>query len=82
MTQDQRYLARSRMPVPARALFDWHARPGAFERLNPPFDPSEILERSGGLAPGARTVLRVHLGPVPTRWVAVHTALEDGRSFT
>ncbi|MGZ6130571.1 MAG: TIGR01777 family oxidoreductase [Myxococcaceae bacterium] len=82
MTQDQRYLARSPMPVPARALFDWHARPGAFERLNPPFDPSEILERSGGLAPGARTVLRVHLGPVPTRWVAVHTALEDGRSFT
>jgi uncharacterized protein len=82
MTEDQRYVARSPMPVPPRALFDWHARPGAFERLNPPFDPAEILERSGGLAPGARTVLRVHLGPVPTRWVGVHTALEDGRSFT
>ena len=82
MTEDQRYVARSPMPVPARALFDWHARPGAFERLNPPFDPAELLERSGGLAPGARTVLRVHVGPVPKRWVAVHTALEDGRSFT
>jgi len=82
MTQGQRYVARSPMPVPSRALFDWHARPGAFERLNPPFDPAEILERSGGLAPGARTVLRVRLGPVPRRWVAVHTALEDGRSFT
>ncbi len=64
---EQRYVARSPMPVPARALFDWHARPGAFERLNPPFDPVEVLERSGGLAPGARTVLRVHLGPVPRR---------------
>ena len=82
MSQEQHYLARSPMPVSARALFDWHARPGAFERLNPPFDPAQILERSGGLAPGARTVLRVHLGPIPTRMVAVHTALEEGRSFT
>ena len=79
---EQRYVARSPMPVPARELFDWHARPGAFERLNPPFDPVEVLERSGGIAPGARTVLRVHLGPVPRRWIAVHTAMEEGRSFT
>ena len=78
---EQRYVARSPMPAPARELFDWHARPGAFERLNPPFEPVEILERSGGIAPGARTVLRILLGPVPTRWVGVHTALEDGRSF-
>ncbi|HVP60286.1 MAG TPA: TIGR01777 family oxidoreductase [Myxococcaceae bacterium] len=80
--QEQRYVARSPMPVPARELFDWHGRPGAFERLNPPFDRAEVLERSGGLTPGARTVLRVHVGPVPRKWVAVHTALEDGRSFT
>lgn len=80
--EEQRYVGRSPMPVPARALFDWHARPGAFERLNPPFDRAELLERSEGIAPGARTVLRVHLGPVPRRWVAVHTALEEGRSFT
>jgi uncharacterized protein (TIGR01777 family) len=79
---EQRYVARSPMPAPARELFDWHARPGAFERLNPPFEPVEILERSGGVAPGARTVLRILLGPVPTRWVGVHTALDDGRSFT
>ena len=78
---EQRYVARSPMPAPARELFDWHARPGAFERLNPPFEPVEILERSGGIAPGARTVLRILLGPVPTRWVGVHTALDDGRSF-
>ena len=79
---EQRYVARSPMPVPARTLFDWHARPGALERLNPPFDRTEILERTGGLAPGARTVVRVRIGPVPSRWVAVHTAVEDGRSFT
>ena len=79
---EERYLARSPMPVPARALFDWHARPGTFERLNPPFDRVEILERSGGLAPGARTILEWKLGPVSRRWVAVHTAVDEGRSFT
>ena len=79
---EQRYVARSPMPVPARTVFDWHARPGALERLNPPFERVEILERTGGLAPGARTVVRVRIGPVPSRWVSVHTALEDGRSFT
>ena len=77
---EERYLARSSMPVPARALFDWHARPGTFER-RPPFDRVEILERSGGLAPGARTILEWKLGPLPGRWVAVHTAVDEGRSF-
>jgi len=79
---EQRYVARSPMPAPARELFDWHARPGAFERLNPPFDKVEVLERTGGIAPGARTVLRVRVGVVPRTWIAVHTAVEDGRSFT
>jgi uncharacterized protein (TIGR01777 family) len=82
MAEVKRYLARSPMPVSARALFDWHARDGTFQRLNPPFENVELLERSGGLQPGARTVLRVHVGPLARRWVAVHTALEDGRSFT
>ena len=82
MAQTQRYLARSPMPASARAVFDWHGRQGAFERLNPPFDPVQVLERTGGLEVGARTVLRMHLGPLPRTWVAVHTALEDGASFT
>lgn len=72
---------RTRMPVSAQALYDWHAREGAFERLNPPFAPVEVLERSGGLEVGARTVLRMSIGPTRHRWVAVHTACEPGRLF-
>jgi uncharacterized protein (TIGR01777 family) len=81
MPRIQRYLARSPMPVPAEALFAWHARPGAFERLSPPFAPAEVLERSGGLEMGARTVLQMHVGPVPVTWVAEHTGYEAGRMF-
>ena len=82
MAQTARYLARSPMPASAGALFDWHARAGAFERLNPPFDPVQVVQSAGGLAVGARTVLRLHLGPIPRTWVAVHTALEEGVSFS
>ncbi len=82
MSRTELYLARSPMPVAARAVFDWHARPGAFERLTPPFAPVEVVTRSGGIAVGARTVLRVRVGPIPTTWVVVHTALEEGVSFS
>lgn len=75
------FTRRTELPVPARALFDWHARPGAFERLNPPFDPVEIVSRSGGLEVGASTVIRMKIGPVPQTWEAVHTAYEPGRMF-
>jgi len=81
MADFERYLARSPMPASARALFDWHTRPGAFERLAPPFDRVEVVERSGGIEVGGRATLRVYLGPVPRKWVAVHTAFDDGVSF-
>ena len=60
---------RTVMPVSAEELFAWHARDGAFERLNPPFAPVEIEERSGGLEVGARTVIRMPIGPAKQRWV-------------
>jgi uncharacterized protein len=70
---------RTLMPVSAEELFAWHERPGAFERLNPPYDPATIEERTGGLEVGARTVIRV--GPIGSRWVAEHTGYEPGRMF-
>lgn len=82
MSRMEQYIARSPMPAGARAVFEWHTRPGAFERLNPPFDPAQVLEHSGSIAVGTRAVLRVRVGPLPLRWVAEHTALEDGVSFS
>ena len=40
------FIARCRLPYPAAEVFGWHLRPGAFERLNPPWDAAEIIERS------------------------------------
>lgn len=70
---------RSPMPASAEALFAWHARPGAFQRLVPPWAPV-ALEHFEGIRDGERAVLRVGPGP-GMRWVAEHRAYEAGRQF-
>lgn len=76
------FLRRTPIDAPPEALFAWHERPGAFARLNPPFDPVEVVSREGnGLAVGTRLSLRAKVGPVSTRWEAVHTACTPPSGF-
>jgi uncharacterized protein len=72
---------RSTFDVPVRELWGWHARPFAFERLSPPWEPMRVLERSGGLEVGARTAVEVKVGPIPRRLVSEHTASVPERLF-
>ncbi len=71
----------TRLPHPAAAVYAWHARAGALERLTPPWERVDLVERSGGLEDGARVVLRVHVGPAAFRWVAVHRDVVPGQQF-
>jgi uncharacterized protein (TIGR01777 family) len=70
-----------RLPVPVETLFAWHERPGAFLRLSPPWDQPRVLEHTGGIRDGARVVLEVRAGPVPTRWVLEHRDYVENRRF-
>ncbi len=82
MGKSQVFEARSQMPVDAEDLFAWHAREGAFERLMPPWEPVEVVARHGeGIREGSQVVMRMHLGPVPVRWVAEHTRYVPGSLF-
>jgi uncharacterized protein (TIGR01777 family) len=69
------------LPVSAESAFAWHERPGAFERLLPPWERVSVVERSGGLEDGARVVLRMRHGPLSLRWVARHRDTLPGRRF-
>jgi uncharacterized protein (TIGR01777 family) len=69
------------LPVSADRAFAWHERPGAFERLTPPWEPVHLIERSGGIRNGARTVIQVRLGPLRMRWIAAHRDYVPGRRF-
>jgi len=63
---------RSALPISAAELYAWHARPGAFARLAPPWQRIEVLEAARNLDPGARARVRLHFGPFPVEWVAEH----------
>lgn len=76
-----RFLHRSTLPAPREAVFAWHARPGALDRLSPPWQQVEVLERPRGLDVGARAILRVPVGPFRRRWVAEHVHLDPGHAF-
>lgn len=76
------FLATSRIPASAEAVFDWHEAPGAFERLTPPGEHVRVVQREGGIRNGARVSLRVGPGPLSLRWDLEHRDYEHGRSFT
>ena len=75
---------RSPMPVSARALFDWHERPGAFERLTPPWQPSRVVSRTGGITNGGRVEVEVPVlhGLLHQRMLMEHRDYQAGRQFT
>ena len=39
----------TRIDCPVEEVWQWHTRPGAFERLTPPWEKVRLLERTGGI---------------------------------
>lgn len=77
-----RFEYRTELPDHApEAVFDWHERPGALERLTPPWGEVEVLHRSGGIRDGGEVTLRVHRGPASFTWELKHRDYEHGKQF-
>lgn len=79
---DAQFRAEVEVPVPAADLFAWHERPGAFERLAPPWMRVRVLHRCGqGVRDGARVTLRAREGWRVTTWEVEHRGYVPGREF-
>ena len=76
------YEKRSVIDTPASLLFAWHTRPGAFERLAPPWEHLRIVSRHGGIADGSRLTLELRRGPIKSRWEVLHRDFIEGQQFT
>ncbi len=76
-----RFEKQIELPVSAREAFAWHERPGAFARLNPPWDPVEVMEQTGGVKTGARVRLRARAGPFRQVMEFRHEAYQAGVQF-
>jgi ligand-binding SRPBCC domain-containing protein len=73
---------RTEMPCSAEELYDWHMQDGAFDRLVPPWQNVEVIERPDRLEEGARLVMKIYVaGPVGVTWVAHHRDFIEGRQF-
>jgi uncharacterized protein (TIGR01777 family) len=72
---------RSPMPVALETLWAWHTRPGAIERLMPPWDPVRVVARTGGIENGTRVTLMVPFGPMRLRWVSEHRDVDPPHGF-
>jgi len=81
MPIENHFIARSHIQASAEDLFQWHAEPGALERLTPPWQPVEVEECAPGIRAGDRGVLRVRVGPFRVRWVIEHRDYIQDRQF-
>ncbi|MCA9553926.1 MAG: TIGR01777 family oxidoreductase [Myxococcales bacterium] len=77
-----RFVRRTALPHTPEALYAWHLRPGAFERLTPPWERVRVRDRPpAGIAEGADVRLETRVGPLWLPWVAHHTGFVPGRKF-
>lgn len=72
-----------RIDAPPSVVYDWHERPGALERLAPPWERTTVESRTDGIQPGSRVTLRTRVMPgLRVRMVAEHRSIDPPRSFT
>lgn len=76
----------SRVDTSPEELFAWHGRPGALQRLVPPFDPVRVLSSEPApdgnpIGDGARVLLRVGKGPFSVTWEALHSGYDPPHRF-
>ncbi len=76
-----RFVKESTIDAPAEEVFAFHEAPDAFERLQPPWQATEIVQPPTSLEVGTRVVVKVRVGPFWQTLVAEHVAYEPGRMF-
>lgn len=81
MSDEIGYVASSTLPVSVDEAFAYHDRPGALQRLIPPWENVHIEKSDQSLQPGSQVILKTQVAGIPLRWVAEHTHYDPPRSF-
>ncbi|MFI5357331.1 MAG: TIGR01777 family oxidoreductase [Opitutales bacterium] len=77
----QSFRLATRVERPAAEVFAWHLRPGAFARLQPPWEWVELPDGHAGVTEGSRVNVRTRLGPIALDWEVEHRDVITGRQF-
>lgn len=62
-------------------VFAWHERPGALERLTPPWGDARVVRKEGGIRDGAEIEIEIQKGPASFRWHLRHRDYIEGVQF-
>lgn len=69
------------LPVSNSVAFAWHRRPGAFERLSPPWQSVRVLRRTGTIGDGDQITLVVKAAGIPMTWELRHRDFQPDVQF-
>jgi len=75
------FVYRSYYPCSAEDLYLYHSRPGALERLLPPWERNSVISSQGSISPGSRVKLKMYAGPFPFHFQAHHVENNPGKMF-
>ena len=75
------FVLRTRLNHAVADVFAWHMRPGALERLIPPWESVTIKSREGTPATGGRVTFRVRRGAAEVTFEVRHTDFEPDHLF-
>jgi len=63
-------------------VFAFHELPDAFERLMPPWEKADIIQKADISVVGSQAIIEQKIfGLIPSRWVAEHTKYDPPRMF-
>ncbi len=75
------FIHRSSYPCPTQDLYAFHARPGALQRLLPPWENTTVISCDKGITPGSRARVKIHTGPLGLNFEALHVEEKPGQMF-
>ena len=76
-----RFKKKSIIKASAERVFAFHEEPDAFERLQPPWQKTKVVQPPTSLEVGTRVILKVKVGPFWQTMEAEHVEYEPGVMF-
>ena len=75
------FVHSSKIDVNIEDVFNWIIREGAFERLNPPWQPFSVVGRTNGIKDGGSITIRIPIGPFKLLWTSQHCDYVERKQF-
>lgn len=77
-----RFVKESIIRASPERVFAFHELPDAFERLIPPWEKVEVVQKADISQVGSRAVIEQKIfGLIPSRWIAEHSVYDPPRMF-